>query len=410
MYGIKRDSITAIKYLLKHFPCVAILGARQVGKTTLVKQTMPGCPFFDLEKQSDFARIKSDPDFFLSQYSQPIVVDEAQLMPELFSALRVAIDNNRNKNGQYLITGYSSPDLTRHINESLAGRIAIFELGGFSLKESWKLPKNNIYALIAEKDTNKLSKIKPRLSNKELLKSCLLGAYPEPFLKYKTNYKAFSIWMENYFQTYIKRDIRNIFPGLNIENYQKFINMLAGASGQILNASEFARSLDVSQPTAKLYFQIAHGTFLWRTIKSYQKNIIKRIVKMPKGHTRDTGLLNYLLRNRTVDEMLTHPIFGRIWETFIIEEIVKGFQNNLIRIEPFYYRTNNQAEIDLIIEGDFGIIPVGIKSGTITTKKQITTLVNFIQEHNLHYGILINNSQETAWLSKKVLQLPAGCL
>ncbi len=410
MHGIERSAVRSIQLLLKHFPCVAILGARQVGKTTIVKQVLPKAAFFDLEKRADFERIHRDPDFFLSQQEKPIIIDEAQISPDLFSALRVAIDAKRHKNGRFLISGSSAPNLLHRIHETLAGRIANFELSGFSLQESWKLSHNLFYKYLSEKNIKKLSSLKPKLSTKKLFESCLLGSYPEPFLKHKKKSEIFSLWMENYFQSYLQRDVRNIFPSLNIQNYQKFVAMLAGASGQILNASEFARSLDVSQPTAKSYFNIAHGTFVWRMLPSYQKNTTKRLLKMPKGHMRDTGLLNHILKNQTIDELQTHPAFGRIWETFIIETLLKGFQNQLIRVEPFYYRTSNQAEIDLILEGDFGILPIEIKSGTLTPKKRLVVLDNFIQEHNLSLGLVINNSNEVAWLTKHILQIPAGCL
>lgn len=410
MHDLERTALKSIHLLLEHFPCVAILGTRQVGKTTLLKQVLPKAPFFDLEKRSDFERIQRDPDFFLSQYNQPIVIDESQIFPGIFPALRVAIDAKRHKNGQFLISGSGSPDLLHHINESLAGRIATFELGGFSLEESWGRTISPFYGKVTGSKFEELKTLKPVISTQTLLESCLFGGYPEPFLKHRENEKVFSLWMENYFQSYIKRDIRNIFTGLNIQNYQRFVTMLAGASGQILNASEFARSLDVSQPTAKFYFQIAHGTFVWRMLPSYRKNTIKRVIKMPKGHMRDTGLLNHILGNQTVEQMQNHPLFGRIWETFIIETLIKGFHNSLIPVEPYFYRTSNQAEIDLILEGGAWTIPVEIKSGTVTPKKRLTNLENFVREHNLPFGLLINNAQEVTLLTKKILQIPAGCL
>ncbi|MGR3303927.1 MAG: ATP-binding protein [Candidatus Scalindua sp.] len=410
MHGIKRTALKSVHFLLKHFPCVGILGTRQVGKTTLLKQALPEAPFFDLEKRSDFERIQRDPDFFLSQYNQPIVIDESQILPDMFPALRVAIDAKRHKNGQFLVSGSGSPDLLRHINESLAGRIATFDLGGFSLEESWGRTISPFYRHVAEGKFKALTTLKPKMSTQQLLESCLFGGYPEPFLKHRRNEKVFSLWMENYFQSYIRRDIRNIFTGLNIQNYQRFVTMLAGASGQILNASEFARSLDVSQPTAKFYFQIAHGTFVWRMLPSYQKNTIKRIIKMPKGHMRDTGLLNHILKNQTVEQLQCHPLFGRIWETFIIETLIKGFNNSLIPVEPYFYRTSNHAEIDLILEGGGWTVPVEIKSGTVTPKKRLTNLENFVREHKLPFGLLINNAQEATLLTRNILQVPAGCL
>ena len=410
MTYIKRTQITAIQYLLKHFPCVAILGARQVGKTTLLKQVASHRPFFDLEKTSDYERIDYDPDFFLSQYQEPIVIDEAQLLPKLFPALRVAIDAKRQSNGSYLLSGSSSPALLKQISESLAGRIAIFELSGLSLNETWNLPPSLFFKYIIKKDFSALLKLKPRLSTHKLLTSCFLGTYPEPLTKYTQEPKAFQLWMENYFKTYIERDILRLFPGLNIPTYKKFLNMLANSSGQILNASEFSRSLSVSQPTIKNYYQIAHGTYIWRMLPNFQKNLARRITKMPRGHIRDTGLLNYILKNYTLEDLNSHPLIGRIWETFIIEEIIKGFHQQLVFPEISYYRTRNQAEIDLILEGPFGTLPIEIKLGTVTSGKALKALQTFVDDMQLKLGILINNSQNVAWLTKKILQVPASCL
>jgi predicted AAA+ superfamily ATPase len=253
MHTIKRTASGAIHQLLLRFPCVAVLGARQVGKTTILKQVLPEAHFFDIEKRSDFERIKSDPDFFLSQQHSPIAIDEAQLLPELFPALRVAIDSDREKNGRFLISGSSSPELLKHITETLAGRIAIFELGGFSLEEQWGCEISSFYQYLKEGNITKLAALKPRFSTEQLFSSCLLGTYPEPFLKFRNDPKGFELWMENYVVTYIKRDIRNLFPSLNITAYQRFVSMLAASTGNIINVSEFARSLDVSQPTPKSY-------------------------------------------------------------------------------------------------------------------------------------------------------------
>jgi predicted AAA+ superfamily ATPase len=152
---------------------------------------------------------------------------------------------------------------------------------------------------------------------------------------------------------------------------------------------------------------IIEGTFLWRKIPSYQKNLTKRIIKMPKGYLRDTGLINYFLRIQTVNDLKSHPQFGRIWEIFISEQLIRHFKNNIENIEYFYYRTHNQAEIDLIIETQTGLIPIEIKSGFSSSKRQIQTLQRFIEEHHCPFGLLINNGDEIFKLSQNIYQLPA---
>jgi len=406
MSYVNRSITPSIHYLLNNFPAVAVLGARQVGKSTLLRHIFPQAVFFDLEHDADFQRINDDPALLLQEVNRPVVFDEAQLSPGLFRALRVAIDQNRQKTGQFLLSGSSSPVLLQQISETLAGRIAIVELDPFSWHEIMGDNTQDNFFVSALKTPEKLMQLKPRISKRELLNLCLYGGYPEPVLK-REDKKFFRLWMENYLKTYVERDIRTLFPQLNINAYKRFVQMLAFASGDLINASKFARSLDVSQPTIKHYLEIIEGTFLWRRIPSYQKNTRKRLVKMPKGHLRDTGIINYFLRLHNENDMKAHPQFGQIWEVFISEQIIRHFKNNLESIEYYYYRTQNQAEVDLVLETAFGLIPIEIKSGSVTSKRQIRSLEQFIAEHNCQYGLVINNGDEIYKLSDKVYQLPA---
>ena len=394
---------------MQKFPCVVVLGARQTGKTTLLKRLMPQAPFYDLEVQAIYDRIKNDPDFFLAQVKEPIVLDEAQRVPGLFAALRVRIDKERDRRGLFLISGSSSPELLRNVTESLAGRSALFELGGFCLEEQWGLPDSPFYAGLTAGNPQALQKLEMRTTTDQLLESCWCGGFPEPFIR-RGEKGFFSLWMENYFETYIKRDVRNLFPSLDLPTYQTFIRMLASSSGDILNLSNFARALDMSQPTAKSWLRIAEGTFLWRNLPPFTRNVQKRVAKAPRGFLRDSGLANHLLRNRSVEEMSMHPRVGRIWEGFIAEELLRGFRNRLLPCEAAYYRTHNDAEIDLILDGDFGTLPVEIKWGTGTDRRKLVALQAFIQDHRLPYGLLINNAERVEWLAPQILQIPATYL
>ena len=404
MSYIERSVSESIAYLLKNFPCVVILGARQVGKSTLLHHLLPNSSFFDLERTTDYQRINTDPELLLQETSRPLVIDEAQLSPSLFKALRVEIDSNRHQPGQFLLSGSSSPQLLKNISETLAGRVAIVELEPLNWQESLTRDTPNLILALEQPET--LKALQPNFNKQELLELCLYGGYPEPFLK-RHDRKFHRLWMENYVKTYVERDIRALFPTLKLDAYRRFVQMLAYASGEIINASNFARSLDVSQPTIQHYLEIVEGTFLWRKFPSYQKNATKRIVKMPKGQLRDTGLINYFLRLQTTDDLKAHPQFGRIWETFISEQVIRHFKNQLEHIEYYYYRTHNQAEIDLILETSAGIIPIEIKSGFTTSKRQIKTLERFVEEYRCPIGLLINNGDEIFKLSSRVYQLPA---
>ncbi len=250
----------SIHYLLSRFQVVAILGARQVGKSTLLRQVLPGAQFFDLERDADFRRVDDDPVLLLQEVSRPVMFDEAQLSADLFRALPVAVDQQRNLTGQFLISGSSSPQLLDQISELLAGRIAIVELDPLSWHEVLGYTSTNDL-VAALKNPEQMMQLVPTMTKPELLNLCLYGGFPEPVLK-REDTKFFSLWMENYLKTYVEHDIRSLFPQLNFQAYKRFIQMLAFASGEIINAASFAQSLGVSQPTIKHYLEIVEGTFL----------------------------------------------------------------------------------------------------------------------------------------------------
>lgn len=401
---LKRDLTATIKELMKEFPCVALLGARQVGKSTLLKKILPKARYFDLENSNHEAIISRDPLFFLEEQKSPLIIDEAQHCPELFPALRVVIDRDRKNNGRYLISGSSSPHLLKNISESLAGRIAIIEVPCLAWHEALQTKKSKFYSIL--KEPGKFTTLTKLYKSEQLYELMLYGLYPEAFLK-RDKHTSYDTWVENYFKTYIERDVRTLFPGLKLDVYKRFIKMLCFSSGEIINASNFARSLDVSQPTIKSYLEIAEGTFIWRKFNCYSKNTSKRLVKMPRGQLRDTTLVNYLLNINSIDDLRAHPQLGRIWESFVIEQILKNLDSSLIKNNSYFYRTHNQNEIDLVIEGRFGLIPIEIKAGLSNKKDHLITLNNFIEEHKCPYGILINLDNEIRKLSPKIYQVPA---
>lgn len=404
MSYLSRNCEESVRYLMKKFPCVAILGSRQVGKTSLIKHLCPDAPFFDLELREHYRRIKSDPDFFLSQYDVPIVIDEAQEIPELFPALRVAIDNHREHNGRFLISGSSSPDLLKNITESLAGRIAIFELSPMSIFEMWQTGKSDFVARVREKAFALPEK--RRFDDGQIKESFLFGGYPEAFL-HREDLTFWKQWMNQYYLNYVNRDIRKLFSTLNFQAFQRFIGMLSHTSGELINYSRFAKSLDLSVPTVRSYLEICEGTFLWRRLVSYSKNVSRRVSKSPKGHMVDSGLVHFLTNITSQEALYNHVNVGLYWEAFVIEQVVRIFADALEPAKMFHYRTHNGAEIDLIVEGDFGTIPMEIKLGT---SDRIKTLGDFVQEHKLPYGVLINNGREPCWVHPKVVQIPLSYL
>jgi predicted AAA+ superfamily ATPase len=171
-----------------------------------------------------------------------------------------------------------------------------------------------------------------------------------------------------------------------------------------------ARSLGVSQPKVRDYYEIADGTFLWRTIPAYTRNTLKRIVKHPKGFFRDSGLLHYLLRIPDVDLLSTHPIMDRSWEGLVIEEIIRGLNAAGAGFDYYYYRTGGGAEVDLIIEGEFGLIPIEIKYAQTVPSKQLRPLRDFIKDQNCRFGLVINNDEGARMYDEQIAGIPFACL
>ena len=186
--------------------------------------------------------------------------------------------------------------------------------------------------------------------------------------------------------------------------------MLGELSGKILNKSDIARSLGITEPTVSDYIDIAHGTFIWRSMPSFERNVTKRIVKMPRGHIRDTGLLHHLLRIGSLTQLQASVVAGFSFEAFVIEEILKGLSDLRIPTEAYYYRTYSGAEIDLVLEGNFGILPIEIKYGSTILSRQLRAMTAFIEEHRLPLGVVINQADKIEWLTKNIIQVPAGYL
>jgi predicted AAA+ superfamily ATPase len=402
---ITRDSIDLVRNLLDCFPCVVIIGARQVGKSTFLRQLLPCASTYDLEDYDDFQLINENPEFFLSQVTTPVIIDEAQLSPNLFKALRVAIDKDRKTNGKFLLSGSSSPHLLKNISESLAGRVAIVELAGLSWSEALEKEESdfieNIFCI------NHLQKLKTNKTRKELLELCLYGSYPEPYLNRRDTVRYYK-WQENYIKTYIERDIRSLFPRLNLEAYRRLISMLAFSTGEIINLTKLSSSLGVSASTVSQYLEIIEGTFLWRKLKPYETNLKKRLIKSAKGYLRDTGLINYFLKIQTLDQLQGHPNYGHIWEIFVIEQIFKSLANKSNYLyDVYFYRTKHKAEIDLVIETSNGLIPIEIKSSMELKTDSTKSIKSFIEEYQCPHGIIISNSEKIQMRSERVIEIPA---
>ncbi|MES2617019.1 MAG: ATP-binding protein [Bacteroidota bacterium] len=329
---ISRQMLKKVTLLCKEFPAVAILGPRQVGKTTMAqaisKSLKKPVLYFDLENVKDFQRIHqtdlSDP-----QYKHHcVIIDEVQRMPELFAQLRPVIDAHR-KAGRFILTGSASPELVKGVSESLAGRIGFVELSPISLTEA--LP----------------SKI-------TMQKHWFRGGFPNALTARSDD--AWNRWIENFVRTYIERDLSQLFGiALNQKTIRNFWYMLANNNGGIFNAENYARALGITGPTVMRYLQFLEGAFLVRVLNAWYVNTNKRLVKAPKVYIRDSGILHYLCGIDTMANLQRHLAIGASWEGYVIEQI---FEAKSAKNEIYFYRTHHGAEMDIVITK--GITPLAV--------------------------------------------------
>jgi predicted AAA+ superfamily ATPase len=309
-----------VKSLLQEFPIVGLVGARQVGKTTLARALAAeaGEPVthFDLENPRHLYRLE-DPLFALEDLRGLVILDEVQLRPQLFPVLRVLADRDGVR-ARFLVLGSASPELLRQSSESLAGRIAYHELGGFELAEVGVEAVERLW---------------------------LRGGFPLSFLA--NSEEASSRWRRQFIRTYLERDLSELGIQLPSSTMRRFWTMLAHYHGELWNGSELARAFGVSQKTTQGYLDTLCSTFMARRLEPWHENVAKRQVKSPKIYLSDTGLLHTLLGLESREDLLEHPKVGASWEGFAIGEIAHhlGARSE----ECFFWKLHSGAELDLLI-------------------------------------------------------------
>ena len=330
---IKRDLEPKILAALERFPCVALLGARQVGKTTLARRiaaAKPGAVFLDLERPSDAAKL-AEPELFLGPLSDRLVVlDEVQRVPDLFPVLRSLVDE-RARAGRFLILGSAAPELLRQSSETLAGRVRFFELAPLTLHEV-KPPPDAVPSL------------------------WLRGGFPRSFLA--QDERESLDWRDAFIQTFLERDIPAFGIRVPAANLRRFWQMLAHNHGQLWNASRLAAGFGVSPPTMQHYLDILEDAFMLRQLRPLQANLGKRLVKSPRIYLRDSGLLHALPGIDSIQSLQGHPALGASFEGWVIEQIIAAAPQGW---DWHFYRTAAGAEVDLVLRHARQTVVVEIK-------------------------------------------------
>jgi predicted AAA+ superfamily ATPase len=371
---IKRNITEEINELLSYFPVVGIVGSRQVGKTTLIKTISDildkEVVYFDLENPADLSKL-TEPLIYLKKLEHKcVILDEIQRASHLFPIMRSLIDQHRIPS-RFIISGSASPDLIRDSSESLAGRIAYKELTPFNILE-------------VNMDFN-------------FEQHWLRGGYPLSLLA--PSFKLSKVWLDNYIQTYIERDLPLLGLSVSPTTLRNLWSMLSHIHVNILNLNLLSKSLEITSPTLKKYIQFLAEAYLLRILQPFHFNIRKRIVKSPKIYIRDTGLLHSMLGIQSIEQLYGHPIIGHSWEGYVIEQLYPHCYSDF---DMYFYRTHHGAECDLILtKANTPLFSIEIK---YTAAPKVTKgLLNSISDLGTKKNYIICLTEEDYPIAENIL-------
>ena len=350
---LKRIMESAFKTSLSEYPVVTVFGPRQSGKTTLVKACCPEFDYVNLEDKESRELAATDYKAFFSRHKAPLVIDEIQRLPELVSGVQTLVDQNRDLVGQFVLTGSQQSELAAAVDESLAGRTAVLDLMPLSIPE--------------------LGERAQKASTDELL---LRGFMPELWTK-RMNPTAY---YRNYFRTYVERDVRRIVNIKDLIRFERFITLLAGRVGQVVNFSALANETGVSAMTISSWLSVLESSFLVYRLKPHFPNVSKRVIKSPKVYFSEPGLVAYLLGIETPEQMSRDPLRGQLFENMVVMEAYKRFSNEGRDTRLSFLRTEKGFEIDLLISSGSRVRPIEVKSSMTFNKSLVKNLVTYVTE------------------------------
>jgi predicted AAA+ superfamily ATPase len=360
---ITRRATQKLLQLASQFKAVAVIGPRQSGKTTLVKELFPGKPYVTLEDPDTRRYALEDPRGFLATYPNGAVFDEVQRTPELFSYLQGILDNSADA-GQFILTGSNNFLLQQTITQSLAGRVAYLQLLPFSLGE--------LYG--------------PRDQEIPSMDRILLDGFYPPIHDRKI---APQDWYPNYLRTYVERDVRQIKNVSDLIVFERFIRLLAGRTGQELNMTSIAVEVGVDTKTIQAWIGILESSFIIFLLRPHFRNFNKTITKRPKVYFYDTGLICSLLGINDENQLRSHPIRGNLFETFVVSELVKKRTNAGREISLFYWRDKTGREVDVVIDDGTSLLPLEIKSGKTVHQEFFKNLLYWLKLSGNDKGVVL---------------------
>jgi len=364
---IKRHAETTVKNLSKMFGAILVSGPRQVGKTTMLKRLTAEYNYVTLDDPMLRQSAEETSGTFIKDNPPPVFIDEIQKVPSLFEQIKLYLDRDKKK-GQFYMCGSQHFKMMKGVSESLAGRIGLVTLLGFSLRENLNIPYDKPFLPTEEYFSERRSSL-VSLSYDDIWNRIHRGSMPElienPDFDWQMFYGA-------YVRTYIDRDVRELSEIGDTVKFTKFMTATAASTGQLLNLASLARDVGISQPTAERWLSILVASNIVYLLQPYSNNIIKRTVKTPKLYFLDTGLAAYLTRWNTPEVLKNGAMAGAFFESFVISEIIKSYYNKRILELPLYfYRDKDMNEIDLLIENAGTLYPIEMKKHADPKKDDI---------------------------------------
>ncbi len=407
MNYIKRDLEKIVLELSEQYPAILITGPRQVGKTTMLQRLMQGTEraYVSLDDLNNRLLAKNDPELFLQLHKPPILIDEVQYAPELFTYIKIIVDREK-RPGDFWMTGSQMFKMMDGVRESLAGRVAVLSMFSLSQSESYGgtgEPFVMDLAVLQRRQAQRIPADTP-----EMYRRIFMGTMPAIV---SGQYSNSSLFYSNYLSTYLERDVKELSESIDSLKFLNFITSVACRCSQLLNVAEIARDADINQITAKRWLAILETLGILFYLHPYSNNMLKRTIKAPKLYFYDSGLVRYLTKWNSAETLQSGAMSGAILENYVVSEIVKGYTNAARQPFIYYYRDKDAREIDIVLEADGLLTPLEIKKTAAPDVRQ-THVFKLLDKASVPRGTggILCMKQELGAIDRENLIVPVWLL